>query len=45
MEVFVCERGCHYYFTVCLVLAVSEVAGIGQVGLADYYASIVVLSE
>ena len=38
---FVCDRGCHYSAAVCLVLAVFEVAGIGQVSLAADYASIV----
>ena len=36
---------CDGVVVVCLVLAVSEVAGIGQVRLADYYVSIVVWSE
>ena len=41
----VCDRGCYYSVAVYLVLAISEVAKIGQVSLADYYASIVVLGE
>ena len=42
---FVCVRGFHYYVSVCLVLAVSEVSGIVEVILAAYYVSIVVWGE
>ena len=38
---FVCDRGCYYYVDVCLVLALLEVVGIGQVSLEAYYMPIV----
>ena len=42
---FVCNKCCHYSVDVCIVLAVSDVARIGQVSLSAYQAPIVVWGD